>query len=299
MKKLRIYKLPILLYAAVFMCCACVSMVEKTGRVLDGSAFDEKKIAVYKTFSYKTFSYKAKKAGRKKKIAIVEVVEVQNKAGVHSLIITLADFPSVKLCGSMPDGQGIFHLTSLDYLGGNTNGWNEYRLDMFGTGSFIPDGQTAVLSVSGDIEGVQISAGRIHRFDTRITGNEALSSLRNRRERILSVAKWMNEREGSPANQSPDDFEKYWKPLLFPEMVSKKLRPANWQQKGDQWIRAESIRWNTGYTERTFPEFLREIRNSATLLRDWEEAMDWIHLEYEWKRITETLAKSITLQRIK
>jgi len=291
MKKLQAYKLPILLCSAVFIYSACVSMVEKTGQVLDGSAFTEKKIAVYRAF--------AQKAGSGKKTAVAEVTEVQNKAGGHSLIIALADYPAMKLRGSMPDGQGVFHLISLDYLGGNTHGWNEYRLDMFGTGSFIPDGQTAVLSVSRDIEGVQISAGRIHRFDTRITGNEALTSLRNRRERILSVAEWMNERESAPSGQSQDDFKKYWKPLLFPEMVSKKLRPINWQQEGDQRIRAESIHWNAGYTERNFPEPLREIRNSATLLRDWEEALAWIHLEYEWKRIKETLAGNITLQRIK
>jgi hypothetical protein len=266
-------------------------MVEKTGQVLDGSAFAEKKIAVYRAYSQKT--------GKKKKTVVAEVTEVRNKAGGHSLIITLADFPAMKLRGSMPDGQGVFHLTSLDYLGGSAHGWNEYRLDMFGTGSFVPDGQTAVLSVSRNVEGVQISAGRIHRFDTRITGNEALSSLRNRRERILSVAEWMIEREGVPSGQSLNDFKKYWKPLLLPETVSKKSRPINWQQEGDQWIKAESIHWNAGYTERNFPELLWEIRNSATLLRDWEEALAWIHLEYEWKRITETLAGNITLQRVK
>jgi hypothetical protein len=291
MKKLRAYKLPILLCGTVFICSACVSMVEKTGQVLDGTAFAEKKMAVYRAFS--------QEAGGKKKTAIAEVMEVQNKAGEHSLIITLADFPAMKLRGSMPNGQGVFYLTSLDYLGGNTHGWNEYRLEMIGAGSFILDRQTAVLSVSRDVEGVQISAGRIQRFDTRITGNEALSSLRNRRERILSVAEWMNEREGAPSGQSIDDFQKYWKPLLLPEMVSKKHRPINWQQEGDRWIRAESIHWNAGYTERIFPELLWEVRNSATLLRDWEEALAWIHLEYEWKRITETLAQSITLQRVK
>jgi len=291
MKKLQNIKLPILLCGTVFLCGACVLVIEKTGQMLDGSAFAEKKIAVYRAFS--------QKACEKKKTAVAEVTEVQNKAGGHSLIITLADFPVMKLRGSMPDGQGNFYLTSLDYLGGNANGWNEYRMDMFGTGRFISDGQTAVLSVSRDIEGVQISTGRIHRFDTRITGNEALTGLRNRRERILSVAEWMNEREGAPSGQSPDDFKKYWMPLLFPEMVSKKQRPINWQQEGDQWIRADDIRWNAGYTARNFPEPLREVRNSATLLRDWEEAPDWIHLEYEWKRIKETLANNITLQKVK
>jgi hypothetical protein len=292
MKKLRFYKLQVTLCGAFFICNACVSMVEKTGQILDGSAFAEKEIAVYRTIP--------KEAGKKKKAAAVtEVIEVQNKAGEHSLVITLPEFPAIKLRCSVPDGQGIFSLTALDYLGGNINGWNEYRLLMFGTGSFNLNEQTAVLSISRDIEGIEISAGRIHRFDTRITGNEAVTSLRNRHERILSVVEWMNGREDAPSGQSLDDFEKYWKPLLFPEMVSKKHQPEAWQQEDDQWIRAESIRWNAGYTDRVFPEQLREIRNTATLLRDWEEALAWLHLEYEWKRITETLAQGITLQKIK
>jgi hypothetical protein len=265
----------------VFICFSCVSMVEKTGQALDGSAFAEKKIAVYRD-------------GKKKNVT-VEVVEVQNKDGQRSLVITLPEFPAMKLRASAPNAQGAFNLSSLDYLGGNTHGWNEYRLDIFGTGSFIQNDQTAVLSISRDIEAVQISAGRIHRYDTRITGEEALTGLRNRRERILSIVEWMNDRKGAPSGQNIDDFENYWKPLLFPEMVSKKHQPEGWQQKDDQWIRAESIRWNVSYTERTFPEFFREIRNSATLLRDWEEALAWIHLEYEWKRVIEKLSQEITL----
>jgi hypothetical protein len=295
MKKVWFMKLPIVLCVTlcgiVLICLSCVSMVEKTGQALDGSAFAEKKIAVYRDVPERA-------AGKKKK-ATIEIVEVQNKSGVYSLIITLPEFPAMKLRGSAPDAQGVFYLTSLDYLGGNTHGWNEYRLDMFGTGSFTRSDQSAALSLSRDIEAVQISGGRIHRYDTRITGEEALSSLRNRRERVLSIVEWMNDREGAPAGQGIDDFEKYWKPLLFPEIVPKKYQPAGWQQEGDQWTRAESIRWNTGYTERTFPEFFRDIRNSATLLRDWEEALAWIHLEYEWKRITEKLSREIVLQKVK
>jgi hypothetical protein len=48
-----------------------------------------------------------------------------------------------------------------------------------------------------------------------------------------------------------------------------------------------------------FPEELREVRNSATMLRDWEEALDWIYNEYELDRIQETLAMETVLQKKK
>jgi len=156
----------------------------------------------------------------------------------------------------------------------------------------------ATLSVQNEIDPVQISAARIHRYDTRITRDEALTSLRNRRERIISLCEWMNA-QYVPIEINESNFESYWKPILFPEIVSKKKRPDNWLLEGDKRVRAEDIRWNTGYTERVFPEELWNVRNSGTLLRDWEEALSWIYLEYKWDNIKEILSREITLKKIK
>jgi len=254
--------------------------VDKTGQVLDGSAFVEKKTSVYEAYS-------------------IKITEVRNKAGEQSVIITLDNFPMMKIRGSYPDAQGLFYLTSLDYLGGNEHGWNEYSLDIAGTGRLNIAEDFATVAINPEIEAVQISSGRIHRYDTRITGHEALSSLRNRRERVLALSSWITERESAAGGTSAKSFEKKWKPVLFPEMVSKKNRPVNWQQEGDPWVRAEDIRWNTGYTDRTFPEELKQVRNSGTLLRDWEEALSWIYLEYEWENIKNLLSRQIILQKKK
>jgi hypothetical protein len=298
---------------------SCVSLVEKTGRFLDGSSRAEKNIAVYRT---------APKDGVE-----MGVTKVRNKAGDHSVIITMGQFPAIKIRGSAPDDQGEFHLTSLDYLGGSPQGWNEYRLDLAASGKLVLGETSATLSIPDEIMTVEISAGRIRRFDTRITGSEALASLGNRRERILALAEWMNGKfpegknitteDGSPTDSSEkeaenilelsetpsthdiprnlnrDDFEKYWKPVLFPELVSKKKRPQGWQQEGDNWARAEDIRWNISYTERVFPEELRNIRNSGTMLRDWEEAFEWIYVEDAWNHITEMLSQETVLNKAK
>jgi hypothetical protein len=273
----------------LLLCAGCLSVVEKAGQALDGSAFAEKKTAVYKTAKDNPVS--------------LEIWEMLNKAGESSFLIMPGQFPSIKIRGSAPGSQGEFDLVSLDYLGGNTNGWNEYRLDLSGQGIIRLGETTATLSIPGKIAPIEISWGRIRRYDTRITGNDALTSLRNRRERLLAVAEWMNSPsdKGGQENVSPQnsrkDFEKYWKPILFPEMVSKKNRPEGWERENDQWVKAEDIRWNTGYTERVFPELLRDIRNSGTLLRDWEEAIEWLYIEYEWDRLTETLSQEIVLYK--
>jgi hypothetical protein len=265
----------------------CVSLVEKAGKFLDGSSRDEKKIAVYRA---------ALKDGEG-----MGVTEVQNKAGDSLVIITLEQFPSIKIRGSAPDAQGEFYLTALDYLGGSPHGWNEYRLDLAALGTLVLGETSATLSVPNEIIAVEISSGRIRRFDTRITGNEALTSLSNRRERILALSEWMNapSQEAVPRNLSRSNFEKYWKPVLFPELVFKKKRPSGWNQEGDDWARAEDIRWNASYTKRVFPEELWSIRDSGTMLRDWEEAFEWIYVEYSWNRIVELLSQETVLNKAK
>ena len=270
---------------ASLLCAGCVSLMEKTGQVLDGSAFAEKRTALYRT--------------EKNAEPAMEIREMVNKAGERSVIVTLGQFPAMQLRGSSPAEKGEFYFTSLDYLGGSPQGWNEYRLDLYGQGILHLDETAARLSIPDSIEMVQISQGRIRRYDTRITGTEALTNLRNRHERILALAEWMNTREGSPAGASLKDFENHWKPILLPEMVARKYRPNGWQFDSDQWARAEDIRWNTSYTERVFPEVLREIRNSGTMLRDWEEAIDWLYITYKWDSINETLSRETVLGRRK
>jgi uncharacterized protein YceK len=271
-----------------FLLSGCISVMEKAGRAIDGSASAEKKVSVYRA---------SKKDGAGEGMA---VTVIKNKAGEQAVLITLDDFPMMRLRGSMPDENGEFFLNSLEYLSGSVQGWNEYSMEILGTGS-LSFGETCVLEIKEEIEHIQITSGRIHRYDTRITGAEALTSLRNRNERILATAEWMASL-GAPEGQTIDDidgFETFWKPILFPEMVSKKERPEGWLKEGDVFVKAEDIRWNTGYTERAFPEELHPVRNSGTMLRDWEETLSWIYLYYKWENIKETLSRKTILQSAK
>jgi len=269
--------------AVLILYTGCISLVEKTGQFLDGSSYAEKKVAVYKTPG-------STSTGN------MELSVAENKDGRQSVLINIDKFPMMKLRASLPDETGSINLVSLEYLGGNTHGWNEYILEMAGNGVLNFREAQAVLFINEKIEPVQITDARIHRYDTRITGSEAVINLRNRRERITAVAEWMASLY-TPETQTIEDFEKYWKPILFPEMVSGKKRPSGWKHEGDQFQTGEDIRWNTGYTERVFPQELNAVRNSGVLFKDWEEALSWIYMEYEWKNITELLSKRIVFYK--
>jgi len=260
----------------------CVSLMEKTGRVLDGSAGSEKTVAVYRAGGLE--------------LRMVKVRESREGAWEDAIFILPERFPAVRIRAGAPDGNGVFLLTSLDYLGGNEHGWNEFSLDLFGSGVLTTDGSgSALFSVSADFEAAGISGGRIRRYDTRITGNEALALLNGRHERILALVEWMNAFDGSGPGAGIDGFSDYWEPVLFPERAKIRNRPDGWRKSGDRFARAEGLRWNLGYTERVFPELLRSVRNSGTMLRDWEEAREWLFLMHEWQSLVELLSRETVL----
>ncbi|GHV74971.1 hypothetical protein AGMMS49940_22730 [Spirochaetia bacterium] len=260
----------------------CVSLAELGGRALDGSAFAEKTLASYRV--------EPKRGTR--------VDRLRRKDGTEFIAIRTDSMPNLRLKGSLPDGAGNFYLTSLDFLSPNRDGWNEFTLELSGSGSFTGSGTGAILQLSGPVETLDISVGKIRRGAARLTGAQALTALHNRRERILVITQWMKDKPGLPVFADQKAFEKYWKPILFPEIVRAKERPSTWVKDGP-WVLGEDVKWRSAYTEAVFPEELWPVRNSGTLLRDWEEAAGWIYLAFEWDHILELLSEKIELTKIK
>jgi hypothetical protein len=269
----------------------CVSLAEAVGRLLDGSAFAEKILAVY----------------REEPERGTRVDRLRDRAGQEFIAIRVDSVPNLRIRGSLPDGEGDFFVTSLDFLSPNLKGWNEFTLELSGSGSFVEADsgggfQTAVLQLGTPLETLDISEGKIRRGSAGLNGAQALTALRNRRERITVLAQWMKEQSGLPAFPDQAAFEAYWKPLLFPELSKPGDRPAAWARANadsGERVLGEDIRWSIAYTEALFPEDLWPVRNSGTLLRDWEEAAAWIHLEFEWDTIVKFLSGKIKLAKIK
>jgi hypothetical protein len=180
--------------------------------------------------------------------------------------------------------DGVVSFTQADILSTHVHGWNQFTLELLGEGSLSVNGNTSTLSMPNPPETVLISSGKIRYKDDRMSGADALSNLRNRRERILAVTEWMKTHTKQDFS-SQKDFEEYWKRRLFPELVSRRNRPEMYTEKGTQWVQGNGVRWNDNYTRAVFPDELWELRNSGALLRDWEEAASWIYIEYSWDAI--------------
>jgi hypothetical protein len=257
----------------------CLSAAEGAGRILEGS------------LDYTVTRYRGPGC---------EVLEKGGRGG-HELNILIDGVPAAVLRASLPEGDGTFHLKSLEYLGGNSQGWVEFSAALSGGGTFISgDGASSSLRLTPPEEPALISGGKIRREGTILSGQGALTALNNRYERIQALADWMRRQDAPErAGGRVEDFEAYWKPLLLPELVSAKQRPRQYETgRAVRWAVAEQVRWNASYTEQILPEELRPLRDSGTLKRDWEESRDWIFLVYAWDRIFHTLeASTVTRQK--
>jgi len=281
------------LFTLVFLLAGCTSLIQKGGEALEGNAFSEKVTALYSS------------GGEEKEVKI-ELKEMQGKDGEGFIEITSSQWNGLALRGSVPDKDGSFQLKEAHILSPHVSGWNEFNYELLGSGSFL-SGQEAggVLRIDETPERVQISSGKIRLKSRRLTGNTALAALRNRRERILSLTEWMgewHEKTGySNYFENQKEFDEYWKSLLFPELVPAEKRPQNYSSinaGSAEWNRADGVKWNLSYTRSILPEALWEFRNSGALLRDWEEALPWIFMEYSWGAIISTFNNK-TLQKIR
>ena len=291
LKKILLYT-PVLL----FLFAGCSSLVQKSADVLEGNAFKEKTSALYRS--------------EKTNNAVIELEEITFKDGEEALQITSSAWPSLALRGSYT-GNGDIEFLEARILSSHVNGWNELNIQLLGVGHFSANDSSrtlrspSLLRIPGKIERVEITDEKIRLKSSRLTGSAAGTALKNRRERILALTEWMDEylqKNYSPVFANQRQFENYFKPLLFPELHSKKKQSEKYKtlfpKESSEWTMGDGVKWNRSYTEYLFPQELWELRNSGSLLRDWEEALPWMFIEYSWDSIIKSLDDA-TLFKIK
>jgi hypothetical protein len=267
------------------MFAACASLVQKSGEALEGKTFAVKTAALYQS--------EGKRSSRR-----FEMRELRLKNGESVLEFSDSSVPGLVLRAGLPHEDGVIDLIEADFLASHLSGWNQFTLELIGSASLQKTTDGVVLLFPAPAERVQISTGRIRLKSSRISGADALKNLRNRRERILAVVEWMRERPDITAFNKQQEFEDYWKRILFPELVSQGKRPPEYSKENAEWNNDGGIKWNKTYTEFLLPEWLWELRNSGALLRDFEEAVAWFYLEYQWEQIS-TAFDGINLKKIK
>jgi hypothetical protein len=265
----------ICVFAAFFVSCGSVAgLVDGAGRLVDGSGFTEKTVEAYGT------------AGKRLDFRVFSM-----KDGERAGVFTLKTLPGIRFYCTEPDETGCFFVTRARFLFSGTDGWQEGDMDASGIGRFVRTGPSrAEFSLEEGVEFGGVSRGAINRLGRRIDEERAAVELQNRKERVEAAVEWMRGRSGMREFASQKDFEKYWTPVFFPETVSKKSRPPLYNRLtgSNESIYGEGVMWNAAYTKEVFPEHLRHIRDSGSLLRDWNEAGEWFYVEYSRN---ETLAR--------
>ncbi|MDR0662729.1 MAG: hypothetical protein LBF80_01435 [Spirochaetaceae bacterium] len=262
---------------SAFSCRSIAGLLDKAGNVVDGSAFDKKKVTTYKideTITFRVFS---------------------TREGENHSEFTLKTIPYLKFYGTAPDENGIFSISRVHFLFGSTYGWLEGDIDASATGNFVENGSSTVyFFVKTPIVIGEITSGGIRNRGRRIYGEPALTELRGRWERIAAAVSWMRmQPEHLPDDtlKPQKDFENYWQPILFPETVRAKLRPPSYTALGTgakDYAYGAGIRWNAAYTRELLPEQLRPLRDNGSLFRDWEESVEWFYVWY-YRSAIETL----------
>jgi hypothetical protein len=276
----------ITLISFMLLFSGCTSLMEKTGELLDGTITSSKTIA----------EYTAKGKG-------VLIKHERTKDGSEFLAISVPGFPNLVFCASVPDSEGNIFLTSYGFLSSSVAGWNEFTMDISAVGNFTVGGDSAFLYINSPIEIIGISSGKIRYNDQRLIADSALRSLNNRYERILALVEWMEFLTQTDVSnevlqfKTEIEFQSYWEKIILPEMVKSKMRPALWSKENTEWSFGEDIKWNVTYTKQIFPRELYEYRNFGGLLRDWEEAISWIYLEYVWDDLCSELNQRIQLNQ--
>jgi hypothetical protein len=264
-----------------FALSGCLGLVEKAGRVADGSAFSVKTTARYRGKSVEAREIQFKN---------------QDKQPEQGLLIMLDDFPFLQFRTTRPGQNGSFFFTSLHYMGGTYAGWNEWTQMLSGSGTFRISGAAAYLNIDGPIVTGGFASAKILHNGGKRAGEEALASVHARSERIAAIVEWMGAFSSLHARDQRfsdvETFEAYWKPILFPELAPLVRRPSTYTETDAEWSRAESVKWNKTYTRSLLPEELWRVRDSGALMRDFEEAPAWLYCVYEWRRIESALKEN-------
>jgi hypothetical protein len=270
-----------ILALSAFSCGSIAGLLDKAGRVVDGTAFDEKKVKTYKTGNNITFRVFSTKNGEKQSV------------------FTLKAIPYLKFYGTAPDENGVFYISRIHFTFSNIYGWLEGDVEVSATGNIVESGlSTANFSVRTPLVFGEITHAGIKNRDRRIYGEFALTELRGRWERIEALVSWMRmlQPESLPMNTLRPQryFENYWKPILFPETARAVLRPQRYtalEASAKNYVYGEGIRWNAAYTRELLPEQLRPLRDNGSLFRDWEEAAAWFYVWYYRSAIENLLGK--------
>lgn len=178
-----------------------------------------------------------------------------------------------------PDDAGGWKISliSLHWFNNWSNGWTDATFVVDGSLDLRRSASAWHLLVRSAPEIDGPSAVTIRYYNDYLGGTEALDQFTDRWNRIEAYAKFLHSRYGNIWPASTRNLER----ILFPEIYGYSTPPA----PDHASVEGSGVRWNSDYTRALFPKELRPIRDSGTMLRDWEESRGLWQLAFSWRGI--------------
>lgn len=204
-----------------------------------------------------------------------------------------------------PDGDSWrLEVTGMDWFSNWSEGWSEARFAAEGELRLRPEGTTWLLDVDSMPRIESPTAASIRLYGDYYEGDKALALFTHRWDRIQAADSFLRQRfpdawfdyaEQRKIHNWWDlftrrvvNFQESVRGFLFPELYGYPKEsqvtgrvPLSRPDKG-RYTRTESIDWDTAYTKENFPEELRALRDSGTMLRDFEEGSGLWRLDFCW-----------------
>ena len=173
-------------------------------------------------------------------------------------------------------------LERLDWFNNWQDGWTEASVPLEGKLLLSEAGGSWTASKIEKPVPARTSAAQIRHRNTILEGNQAADLFDRRLERVRATAAWL----ASESSFSPADGNQFFAragKVLFPEQNG---YPEGTGQSAvnAEFKAGEGMKWNRTYTEQSIPEHLREVRDSGTLWRDWEESRELFYIAYTWEK---------------
>jgi hypothetical protein len=169
----------------------------------------------------------------------------------------------------------------MDWFNNWNEGWTEASFEAEGELSLVPGGDSWAIVVDRAPAIGKPGSASIRLYGDYFVGDKALGLFSRRWDRIKTEAELLKQRFPDEWRDT-DKFRRGVRAFLFPELYgyAKAGAPPPGPDHGVSV--GESIHWDTDYSASAFPETLREIRNSGTMLRDFEESLGLWRLWFRW-----------------
>lgn len=205
-------------------------------------------------------------------------VEIGREAkGIHTVRIAGGPLLGAVLSGqAVSDGSGSWKvdLLRMDWFNNWNDGWTDAGFVISGSFDLAQRGAVWQVLIKEAPEIYAPFVVTIRYYDDYLSGDKALEQFTWRWNRIEAYAKFLRSR----FDASWFSDQKRVRRFLFPELYGYD-QPHSPHHAA---VTVDSISWNTDYTKEAFPENLRTLRDSGTMLRDFEESEALWDLAFRW-----------------